>query len=246
MANTMDDTNTPKLTKTCNSCGKDKPMSAFLELSGDNTGHYGNICGSCRKTYLEQSKGKDDGSEKTGTGHKIDAKAKVAGDIDRKEEADSVEEEYHEDRDDAEKDDIKELVKSDTLKQTERKHHESFLDRRSSLSEKGKTGTKEGKSHLATQEEAKEQANVSENVREETKKTGFDFLGPMQDTYIAGKQKFSGVHIRQFATWVGKGSALGRSLGAKEPAAGQAESVEKDQTLSEHIENNFGPGSKKR
>lgn len=245
----MDNTNTSRPTKVCASCGQEKPMSAFLELSGDQAGHYGNICGTCRKTYLEQSKPKDEASGKTGTGHKIDSKAKVAGDIDRQEEAASKEEQYHQERDEEELEQSDNLDKDDLRKQDERKHHQSFLDRRTAITDKKKAQAEAANSHFAVQENTKEQSNTSESAREEQKKTGFDFYGPVQDTYIAGKEKYKGVHIRQFATWAGKGSAIGRRLGSQNPAAGSepaSKTEEKNQTLAEHLENNFGPGSRKR
>ena len=42
----MEKINSP--TKTCSSCGLKKPLSAFIQVSGPQGRHYGNICATCR------------------------------------------------------------------------------------------------------------------------------------------------------------------------------------------------------
>src|SRR5215208_1216873 len=89
--------NQPNLTKICGICGQQKPLSAFLELTGKEGAHYGIICSTCRKTQMEQTKLKKEPDESTtsSTGHRIDLKAKVQAEIDkrqlRKEKKDSDE-----------------------------------------------------------------------------------------------------------------------------------------------------------
>lgn len=240
----MENTTPPTFTKTCSSCGLEKPLSAFLELSGDHAGTYGNVCGTCRKTSMDKMKPKDaEGSSRSGTGRKVDSKTKIASDIDKQESLQREEEEYHEERDENEIIETEETQKKDLRQVEQRKHRESFLDKRSYLTDKKKTDDA-SKTHAAQQEEVRDNQNVSDNTRTEQKKTEIDFTGPVLDTYIPGKEKFKGLSIRQFATWVGKGSAIGRTLNSTQ-APTQANPQDKDQTLSEKIEQTWKPGSKR-
>ena len=240
----MDNINPPSLTKTCISCGIEKPLSAFLELSGEHSGSYGSICGTCRKENQTKAKPKEtEGGSRSSSGEKIDSKAKIAGDIDKKESLVRKEEEYFEERDENALIENIEIDKKGETSKNERKHRETFLGTSSFLDRK-KIDSKTAKTHFAVSEETQEQQNISDNVVEEQKKTDFDFTGPVQDTYIAGKQKYQGVAIRQFAALIGKGSAIGQRLGPKTDEPTPAK--ENDPTLSEQIDKNWGPGSRRR
>ena len=131
-------TNASSFTKVCSSCGLKKPLSAFLELTGErHAGSYGNVCGTCRKTHLEKNRLKEaDSGSRTETGHKIDSKAKIAIDIDNKEAAHRTEEEYYDEREEHEILDTQELEKKSHKEKGERKHRETFLDVRRNRSTK--------------------------------------------------------------------------------------------------------------
>jgi hypothetical protein len=236
----MSENTSSSFTKICASCGLEKPLSAFLELSGDAAGTYGNICGTCRKSHIENLKSKDaaEGSSRTETGHKIDSKVKVAKDIDKKQTAERIEEEYHEERDENELIESDELEKKDTKQSVERKHRETFLDRRRVPTDAHKTNDST-KTHVTAQEETRERQNTQTHFRDESKKTEIDLTSPVIDTYIPGKKKFEGVAIRAFANWA-RGSAIGNRLGNKQPDANNPNQG-KDLTLSEHIEKKWGP-----
>jgi hypothetical protein len=234
----------PSFSKVCSSCGLEKPLSAFLELSGDAAGTYGNICGTCRKEHIEKNKLKDkEDSSRTETGHKIDSKAKVASDIDKKQTVDRAEELYHEERDENEIIETGELEKKDQKQKGERKHRETFLDRRRTQTDIKKFDEKENiKTHLAIDEESREISNTQENAREERKKSEIDFTSPVVDTQISGKEIFTkGIAIRQFATWAGRGSAIGNRLGNKQPDNTNANKTKEGPTLSDEAERLWGP-----
>ena len=72
------------LMKTCSSCGKQKPLSAFLQLSGKEGATYGNVCSICRKTAIEKPNIEPDESTRQGSGVVIDSKAKATSDTDKK------------------------------------------------------------------------------------------------------------------------------------------------------------------
>lgn len=232
----MSENSSSSFSKICASCGLEKPLSAFLELSGDAAGTYGSICGACRKTHMEKMKSKDkEDSSRTDTGHKIDSKVKVAKDIDNKETAERTEEEYHKERDEDEILATDELEKKEIKQTVERRHRETFLDRRRVQHQTDKA-SENAKTHVALQEETRDEQNTQNFSRDENKKTEIDFTTPVIDTYIPGKKKFEGVAIRAFAN-LARNSAIGSRLGNKQPEADK----NKGPTLSEHIENTWGP-----
>jgi len=248
----MSDTNQPTFTKTCSSCGLQKPLSAFLELSGDNAGSYGNICGSCRKAHQNKEIIEEGDSTKSDSGHKIDGKTKIVIDIDAKEKHHRAEEEYHEERDENEIIDTEILDKRDNKAKDERKHRESFLNKPSYLTDKKQsTPTTAGrtqvappeKSLIASQNEAQAEQGTVDHARAEQRKNELNLTGPLLETDLAGKEKGRSVIMRQYATWLGKGSAIGRMHASKQPATPADQT--KDPTLSEFVEKTMGPKSKR-
>jgi hypothetical protein len=79
----------PNLTKTCSACGMQKSLSAFLEASGPQGTTYGSICSACRKTGMDNpsdAKADDEGAPTEFTHklkHKMDAKSKIFGEVDK-------------------------------------------------------------------------------------------------------------------------------------------------------------------
>jgi hypothetical protein len=120
-----------QLSKSCLSCGLQKPLSAFLQITGPEGSSYGNICSTCRGSGL----GKkitivevDDDHVSSSTGLKIDGKAKQQIDRVKKlkaEEKVAVEhkEELKDENEKQEKSERKEIKASE-----EKKHRENFID----------------------------------------------------------------------------------------------------------------------
>jgi hypothetical protein len=120
------------LSKTCSSCGQQKPLTAFLQLSEANSTHYGNICASCRKTALENAEVIEaEDSSKSKTRLAIDAKTKVQIEQDKRKERQHLKElQLQEDKKETEEKSVT-LEKQAQTSKTERKHREgkrSFLD----------------------------------------------------------------------------------------------------------------------
>ena len=68
-----------KLTRVCASCGIEKPISAFLQLTGAHGTTYGAVCATCRSRDARKAKTpapKDESSSST-SGHRIGAKQKA-------------------------------------------------------------------------------------------------------------------------------------------------------------------------
>src|SRR3990167_6870913 len=81
-------TQTPSQTmlmKVCRTCGLQKPLSAFLQLSNQGGLAYGNICATCRNTQKDQrSTAAESEVSGTRTGLKIDAKLKTQVEADQR------------------------------------------------------------------------------------------------------------------------------------------------------------------
>ena len=71
----------PQLTRSCLVCGLEKPLAAFLQITGTQGTIYGNTCSSCRgsgakdkSTYPTPEREEENSG---GAGLKIDSKAKI-------------------------------------------------------------------------------------------------------------------------------------------------------------------------
>lgn len=172
------------LLKTCASCGKQKPLAAFLQLSGAEGATYGNICSACRKTNLEKSAAEkeDAGTRRETGGTRFTSEVRAKTEADKKELFETTEREYHEERDEAD------LLKADKRQKTE-------------IAEKKDTLRKQTLKSFLDQKPAKvslEKTFASEQVKEQevdfTKASG----APVTDTAFGIKQKH-GEALKQYS-----------------------------------------------
>ncbi|MBA3662521.1 MAG: hypothetical protein H0W64_12385 [Gammaproteobacteria bacterium] len=235
--------NNPTLTKTCSSCGIQKPLAAFLEMGGPEGTTYGTICASCRKANRDKPRNKEhDDSTTSHTGLKIDAKAKVQDDTDKKERLVRTEEEYYEEREKEFEEDKLQTKKSQVNIKAQKQHRESFLNRRP-LVETNKTPPvipANAPSEIARQEEKA------------------DFTNPFIDTQIAGKIKYaaSPTHqqfmkrlpqsapVRQAAEQAQKGAA--QKIENEKAHIKKAQEQKRDNASTEYIEQKWSPSSRRR
>ena len=193
---------------------------------------YGQICATCRKTMAEdaarQRKVETEGEISTGTGHKIDTKARMSGEKDKRDLRQTVEEDYHAERE-KDKVDLKktQLKQADKLK-AEKQHHAGFLEKRRAPQEKAGS---------AVENNAVE---VQQHAQEENKKTQFNYQAPFVDPQVTGQLRFQGESFQRYRQWLGKGSPLVKSA---EAAVKKAQQEKKDvgKTPEEFIEKNWGP-----
>jgi len=223
------------LTKTCNSCGQQKPLSAFLELSGPQGTTYGNICASCRKANIEnisQPKEPEDSTRST-TGIKIDAKAKVQGEKDKRELRKQIEEQYHDER---EKLDEKQFLKEQKIQhvtQDEKKHRKEFLEKRSFLDSTKKSDT--NANPIFGGEEQKAEAGKIDL----TKDTG-------NLTRMGATTKTQNPIFRSFQNWLGNTPIVNAAKKTAAQKNNHKNSALKNamEPLNEEVEKNFKPRSK--
>lgn len=230
-------TSTP--TKTCSACGIEKPLSAFLHMSGKESGSYGSVCATCRGANRDQGKSKDiEEGSRTSTTVTIDTKSKVKGEQDTEKHLNKVEEDYHEERDKDELIENERLQKVDTTQKEERKHRESILGRRSFLSATRPITTPITPTERANQQAAREAHNVAETTKQETttkedlKEKEIDLTAPVEDTRFGKKEKHKGIGMDELR----KQAPLFRTFSA-------APSEPRKDTPSEFIEKKWGPGS---
>ncbi len=136
--------NNPHLTKICSVCGEQKPLTAFSQLSGSQGLIYGNICASCRKTAMDKLKSPADteGSSTSKTGYKIDSKAKVQAEADKRLLRKEQEELNQEEKEKSEEMQSSTIEKRKTIASKEKDHRESL--KKSSVFSSQPTGNKSG------------------------------------------------------------------------------------------------------
>lgn len=265
----------PNLTKTCVNCGQQKPLTAFLEMSGTQGTAYGNVCSSCRKTALEamerRKKTEAEGSTTSETGHKIDSKTKIHDAIDKREKSQQVEEEYHKERDLEEKVIDTVIEKKQIAEQKEKKHRKDFLDKpRVKPVEKPASTNKTHEGVIAERTALHNESSTQEKLaaREEDKKTKHDYTVAYQGQKF--DLRFQSSVFKQFRAWLGNSAPIvnNTNVSIKEVAAKQSgaitESVDKVQDtvaaadkgevkkdaiskdpIIDLIEENFRPGKKR-
>lgn len=115
---------TKNLIRTCSSCGLEKPISAFLQISGSHGTIYGNICATCRSKEARE-KPKLEGDEERGTiptGQRIGAKEKAYAD---KKVYRQIQDNKELDRKDRQQKDLfkEEKIEKTLIKEKERQSH---------------------------------------------------------------------------------------------------------------------------
>lgn len=159
-------------TKICSSCGERKPVSDFILRSALQGMVYGTICESCRKAKVKPNVPPED-STRSGSGLKIDGKAKTAIEKGVSEAIQKENEEYHTERD---KDAVLEIKQ--TKQQVDQQEKELNHRETRKAQEKKSAVAVDAPSSLA-QEAAEKEPEI-------------DLAHAFKDTQIAGKTKFSG------------------------------------------------------
>ena len=244
------------LTKTCAICGVLKPLSAFLQFDNASGASYGSICSVCRKTHPDGFKRKTEaeGSTTSQTGHNIDSKAKVFSDIDKAQQKQRIEDEYHKERDENEVIETKQIEKKENIAKDEKNHRKSFLEKRSfisaekiALKDTKPTASKyaEAANKTASDEKLSREttANKEKIAKDEKKLSEFDFTAPVLTPGVTGQIRYQGQAFQQFRQWLGNGAPIVKNLeqAAKSNASGPnkeiAERSQPDKTK---------PGTKRR
>src|SRR3990167_7374031 len=85
------------LTRICTACGMEKPLSAFLQITGAQGTTYGNICSTCRGTGAKEKSSVpalEEEQSSTSSGIRIGSKQKVEIEKEKKRELDELKQHY--------------------------------------------------------------------------------------------------------------------------------------------------------
>ena len=195
------------LSKVCSSCGTEKPLHAFLQFGDSKQPGYGNICAECRSKNAQNSPAQDEGrdGEHLSLEYKIDNKAKMQNELEKKRHWEKIDEDYRKDREKLEKERVNIHEKEQAHHHQEKKHREQYLERASFL---GSSKIQESKRQQTVQHSNAAQIHA-QHVKEEHLQKNLDTIAPFLDTQIAGKEKFTkGIAIKEFATRLGKSAPI--------------------------------------
>lgn len=223
--------NKPALMKTCSICGLQKPLSAFLIITEEEGTTYGNICAACRKAQRKAIPENDESTTST-TGRTIDSKAKAHGDIDKKQQHDKTEEQYHEERDKTAEKETKRtekiIITTEEKKQRDlQKGKQSFLER-----------------HRTTQQATEVFGGEAQTAKEKQ----INLAAPVLDTHHGLKEKHKGVMFNQFKSWLGGsapigGHAPGSHAGGEKTQTKKNQEEKNKDPLIDYIDEHWTPGS---
>lgn len=221
------------LTKTCSSCGLQKSLSAFLQLSATEGSTYGNICSSCRKTNLEKPKSteSEETTRREAGGSKIRTSERIAAETDKLLQRKQLEELYRKEQEKEDKSRVEQVQKVKTKAEGEKKHRQTFLEKRSFPDKPSEKYTSSEQVFGGEQQKAEE--------------SRIDFSVPVVDTQISGKIKYQqGIAMESplFERF------RGFIRGAKQSSQQQKKTAEKaagdtaeKEPLAEHVKQTWKP-----
>lgn len=214
----------PILKKICSSCGKQKPLSAFLQLTGQQGTTYSNICADCRKANAEkvnESK-QAEGSTRSTSGLKIDSKTKVHDEILDKKQQYETAERYKEEREKIEEEKEQHEQQKLVQEKDSKQHQKSFLGKSPYLTPSKTEDQKRFANFQQIEEGAKNEA-----IKEEDKKKEIDLSTGAYMPSQTGEIKQQSAAFLRFKKWVGMSAPVSRVLG---PALQNAEQKAQQQT----------------
>jgi hypothetical protein len=200
------------LLKTCTSCGLQKPLSAFLQMTKSGS-TYGTICADCRKANADKKVTQKEPEEETAktSGIKI---SKVQAEIIKKEHFDKIDEEYHKDREKTEKKTTEKLEKREKTAKDESKHR-SFLKTSSFLNTSTRVEDKRGQAQEAATAAASQTAQIVDEkqkietgAKEELQQKSIDLTTTFIPSQTGGQIKTQSAAFNTFLTRLGASAPI--------------------------------------
>lgn len=240
----------PTLTKTCSSCGHERPLTSFLQVAGPKGTLYGSICANCRSGKVEKKAQLSETEEgrRSSSGLKIDEKAKKKTDQLKKEYKKDNDEKYREEREKIKETNVLKTDKIDKKMKLERKHRENFLQ--SLVNVHTKTASSEQKkptSYAGGETNYSEKADQSAAAQAEAKAKGFDTHGPQIPSQTGGLLKTQGVAFQAWLRTIGPSAAMAKAFGMdKQQQQENPKNAEnKNESAADYADRNL-PTSRKR
>src|SRR5688572_1573377 len=209
-----------QLTKTCLTCGTEKPLTAFLQLTGAEGSSYGSICATCRGTSAESPPvviEKEEDPSRSSGGFRIGAKEKVFLEKTQKEFLDLKK--AREEKADQKKFQLSAdmIERSEQREKSEKEHRKNYIEARQkkpflSSDKKAPPPNRVVDPTIQMQEtEATERAEQQQaGAVQEFQKTNVDFANPFVDEHSAtiGRQ---GAAFNTLRTWLGESANMNRT-----------------------------------
>lgn len=190
-----------KLTRVCLSCGLDKPLAAFLQITGTQGTVYGNICSTCRSNQARTKVNTPQLDEEAAgsSGLKIDSKTrfkmeKIQLELDQKKHQEKLDHTEKRDKQALEKStsiDIKEKAERYHRKEIETKKQTKFLSDK-------KQSTPSEKTFIIDQQKPSETAAQEEVLKQSAIDTSQLYLDSQH-----GELKFQSEIFKRFKDWLG-------------------------------------------
>jgi hypothetical protein len=209
------------LTRTCNACGIEKPLSAFLQLGGTQGASYGTLCSACRGAGKLEKTALGIVSEEGSTapsGIGIRGKEKLYINAKNQQQVYSLKELYK-------KEDIKKQEAKDnkaerihTKEKSEKKHRENYIASPKTPASEGKElsirqqviAQQQTKKTIIARGADEHQRVLGVKSKEERRKTTTDFNN-LFHAIEPGKIEMQG-ELKRFFTWLGNSAPIVRTL----------------------------------
>ncbi|MDA8561487.1 hypothetical protein N9L02_00030 [Gammaproteobacteria bacterium] len=215
------------LTRTCSSCGIEKPLTSFLQIIKGKGTVYGSLCSNCRS-----NKGNnpiisisDEDNTTIGSGKKIDSKERVFTEQEKRKKIKNLKELYIKESKIKDNEANKKIEHKANKKQSEKDHRKFYLETSKNILNKNEkdskdtteedfkkdTDKKNEKSNNKKSSDEKEFRKQEEIIKQELKITSLDFSSPFMSIQ-ANPARFQSDVFLQFKSWLGAGSPLARTL----------------------------------
>lgn len=221
------------LTRTCLTCGLDKPLAAFLQLSGEQGTTYGNICATCRSVHARSKNlpATEDDNGKGGFGFRIDAKAKIQKELAERKFKKELDETFLQEKNQDEKLTLEKTEKKE-LKIKSEKNHRNYLEAKKKQGFLTNRIKIESGETLSPQEKLAA-ANLEENQLKNVDFTHIDFQ----------TEKAKSVNFKYLESWLGESAnfrTMKRLASAKKETKNQ-NNEKPAENVSEYLKKTFKP-----
>lgn len=258
-----------KLTRTCASCGIDKPLSAFLEISSSHGSRYGQICATCRAAGkgVPHHKTSDDETVTVPSGARLGSKERVFIEKEQKRQVKDLKDLFKKEAQKKEAFSEKKIEETE-IKEKERKEHKIYSEgkKQGFLSTKTPASAQTEVKRAATARTIEQHERVLETkrqedvIRQEFLINSIDLTSPIVDTTMT---KYQTDAFKQFAAWLGSDAPIVRTLhllyGTKQTAAkpstflqekkhesGEKKELKGKEAIEDYVEKRWNPTSRSR
>lgn len=249
------------LTRVCPSCGLEKPLSAFLQITGRQGTTYGTLCASCRSMGMKEKASATPDDERTGTSSGMRIGAKERLEIEKKQKLDLTERQQRQEKEIKKREQIQvnELDRLEEKEKIERFHRETYIEekkKQSFLNYQSKQNPIRTQSVLGQKKDELRQFNqqkesdeklqkvealkLEDKAKEELKKTTLDLSagGPiltLADNVVSRDNEI----FRQFQEWLGDSAPITKPVSKlyRQNLAMSAKQVQDKKSQQEKITN---------